>query len=108
MAWNLAAADLPPEAKDYLSLLSSSGDETEARAEAGVSDADVRRWSRDDVFLDHRQQALGYFEDWKDWKPQAEESPGDGFIALEDMDPSEVRIASAQQGAHLRAAEGLA
>jgi hypothetical protein len=69
MPWDLHKADLPAEAKDYLSVLSSSGDERQAAAEAGVSEADIRRWSRDDVFIAHRQQALAYFESWKDWKP---------------------------------------
>jgi len=106
MAWNLAAAQLPPEAKDYLSLLSNCGDEAEARSGAGVSDADVRRWSRDDVFLDHRQQALEHFASWKDWKPSTRDpARPDGFIPLETLSISECRIAATQQDVHT--AEGL-
>jgi len=107
MAWDLAGADMPQQAKDFLSLLGSCGDERQAISEAGCTEADVRRWSRDDVFLDHRRQALDYFAGWKDWKPATSDPAPDGFIALEDMDPSDARIAAAQQGAHLRAAEGL-
>lgn len=97
MAWNLHEADLPPEVKDYLSLLSSCGDERQAAEEAGVSEAEVRRWAREDVFIDHRSQALAYYDDWKDWKPATRDAAPGGFIALEDMDPSEVAVAAMQQ-----------
>lgn len=74
MAWNLAAADLPQEAKDYLSLLGGCGDEQQAASDAGVSEADIGKWSRLDAFIDHRRQALAHFEGWKDWEPAARAS----------------------------------
>lgn len=101
MGWNLHKADLPPAAKGFLSILSSCGSERQAAEEASVSDADVRRWSRDDVFLDHRQQALQHFESWKDWKPSTRAARPDGFIPLERMSMQEAKIAANQQ------AEGL-
>jgi hypothetical protein len=68
MAWNLLGADLADEVKAYLSVLSSHGDGARARAECGVSEADIRKWSREDAFIDHRQKAFAHFEDWKDWR----------------------------------------
>jgi len=73
MSWNLIASTLPEGAKDYLSQLGSCGDEHEAAKRAAVSEADIRKWSRDDEFLDHRRQALAYYESWKDWKAGSED-----------------------------------
>jgi hypothetical protein len=72
MAWNLHDADLPDDAKAYLSVLGSHGDEEQARRECGVSEAKVRTWARLDEFIDHRQRAFAHFEDWKDWRANRE------------------------------------
>jgi len=69
MGWNLAAADLPQEARNYLSCLGSCGDEAQAAEEADVLAADIRRWSALDEFISHRAQAMQYFDSWRGYAP---------------------------------------
>ncbi len=98
MGWDLYRTDLPEDAKSFLSVLGSCGDERQATVEAGVTENDVRIWSRLDEFVDHRRKALEHFESWRDWKPVTERAqPGEQtFIPLEQLTPRELWLAGQQ------------
>lgn len=67
MGWDLNRAELPQEAKDFLSVLGGCGDEHQAARECGATDADVRAWGRLPDFGKHRVAAMEYYESWKGW-----------------------------------------